>query len=123
MSVESKRKTVRRYKALWDAGMRTAHSFTFSGGVTFGMLRKFGNSKICPQCPETTVDSFNSHCIIKVFSFHNIKLWAFCILFCIFGRTVVGPVLSYILWDCSEILIFWIIRAEKKISLYKNNFE
>ena len=49
MSVESKRKTehlyvkeVRLYKVLWDTRYgRTAHNFTFSSGVTFGMLRKF----------------------------------------------------------------------------------
>ena len=49
MSVESKRKTehlsvkeVRLHNVLWDTRYgRTAHSFTFSSGMTFGMLRKF----------------------------------------------------------------------------------
>ena len=47
--MESKRKTehvyvkeVRLYKVLWDIRYgKTAHSFTFSSGVTLAMLRKF----------------------------------------------------------------------------------
>ena len=87
MSVESKRKAehlcvkeVRLYKVLWDNRYgRTAHSFTFSSGVTFGMLRKFWKLQDLSTVPGTTVDSFKSHCIKKkAVLFHNIKLPAFC---------------------------------------------
>ena len=83
MSVESKRKTehlyvkeVRLYKVLWDTRYgRTAHSFTFSSGVTFGMLRKLWKL----HSARNNCGRLQSHCIIKVaVLFHNIKLRAFC---------------------------------------------